>query len=128
MVSYSRMAKQALAAAEQLAGEGIEAEVIDLRSLSPIYWGTCTASVRKTGRVLIAEEDSRFAGAGAEIAAGLTERCFRSLRAAPLRVAALDLPNPYNKHLEEQLIPQPADIAAAARAMLGENDRREVRA
>jgi pyruvate dehydrogenase E1 component beta subunit len=128
MVSYSRMAKQALAAAEQLAGEGIEAEVIDLRSLSPIDWGTCTASVRKTGRVLIAEEDSRFAGAGAEIAAGLTERCFRSLRAAPLRVAALDLPNPYNKHLEEQLIPQPADIAAAARAMLGENDRREVRA
>ncbi|MDE1978441.1 MAG: alpha-ketoacid dehydrogenase subunit beta, partial [Betaproteobacteria bacterium] len=63
--------------------------------------------------------DSRFAGAGAEIAATLTERCFDSLRAAPMRVAALDLPTPYNKRLEEQSIPQPADIAAAARKLLG---------
>ena len=119
LISYSRMANQELAAAEQLAAEGIEAEVIDLRSLSPIDWATCAASVRQTGRVLIAEEDSRFAGAGAEIAATLTERCFDSLRAAPMRVAALDLPTPYNKRLEEQSIPQPADIAAAARKLLG---------
>jgi pyruvate dehydrogenase E1 component beta subunit len=118
IVSYSRMANQALVAAEQLATEGIEAEVIDLRSLSPIDWETCAASVRKTGRLLIAEEDSRFAGAGAEISAGLTERCFHSLHAAPMRVAALDLPNPYNKQLEQQVIPQPADIIATARALL----------
>lgn len=118
IVSYSRMANQALVAAEQLATEGIEAEVIDLRSLNPIDWDTCAASVRKTGHLLIAEEDSRFAGAGAEISAGLTERCFHSLHAAPMRVAALDLPNPYNKRLEQSCIPQPPDIVAAARALL----------
>lgn len=120
VVSYSRMANQALAAAEQLAEEGIDAEVIDLRSLSPIDWDTCAESLRKTGYLLIAEEDCRFAGAGAEIAASLTERCFPSLRAAPLRVAALDLPNPYNKGLEQQVVPQPEDIAAAARALVNE--------
>ncbi len=121
VISYSRMANQALAAAGQLAAEGIEAEVIDLRGLRPIDWDTCAASVEKTGLLLIAEEDSRFAGAGAEIAATLAERCFASLRAAPMRVAALDLPNPYNKRLEQDIIPQPADIAAAARALINEN-------
>lgn len=126
IVSYSRMANQALAAAEQLATEGINAEVIDLRSLSPIDWEACVVSVRKTGRLLVAEEDSRFAGAGAQIVAELTERCFYSLHAAPLRVAALDLPNPYNKHLEQQVIPQPADIAAAARALVGMETRQEI--
>ncbi|WP_291523716.1 alpha-ketoacid dehydrogenase subunit beta [Acidithiobacillus sp.] len=126
VISYSRMANQALIAAEQLAAEGIEAEVLDLRSLSPIDWETCAASVRKTGHLLIAEEDSRFAGAGAELVAELTERCFSSLRAAPLRVAALDLPNPYNKTLEQQIIPQPADIAAAARTLVGKAPRQEM--
>lgn len=118
IIGYSRMANQALIAAEQLADNGIDAEVIDLRSLSPIDWQTCAASVRKTGHLLVAEEDSRFAGAGAEIAAGLTERCFSSLRAAPLRVAALDLPTPYNKRLEQETIPQPEDIAAAGHALV----------
>jgi len=119
IVAYSRMANQALAAAQQLEADGIDAEVIDLRSLSPIDWDTCATSVRRTGLLLIAEEDSRFAGAGAEIAATLTERCFSSLRAAPMRLAALDLPMPYNKKLEELSIPQPADIVAAARRLLG---------
>jgi pyruvate dehydrogenase E1 component beta subunit len=118
VVSYSRMANQALTAAERLAEEGIEAEVIDLRSLAPIDWDTCSESLRKTGHLLVVEEDSRFAGAGAEIAAELTERCFHSLHAAPLRLAALDLPVPYNQRLERQVIPQPADIAAAARALI----------
>ena len=118
IVSYSRMANQALIAAEQLAGMGIDAEVIDLRSLSPIDWQTCVDSVNRTGFLLIAEEDCRFAGAGAEIAASLTERCFHALQAPPLRVAALDLPNPYNKTLEQQIIPQPEDIAVAAQALV----------
>lgn len=126
IVSYSRMANQALIASAQLAAEGISAEVIDLRSLSPIDWETCVLSVRKTGRLLVAEEDCRFAGAGAHIVAELTERCFYSLHAAPMRVAALDLPNPYNKHLEQQVIPQPADITAAARALVGIKTRQEM--
>ncbi len=126
IVSYSRMANEALIAAKHLADDGISAEVIDLRSLSPIDWDTCATSVRKTGRLLIAEEDCRFAGAGAEIASSLTERCFHYLHAAPLRVAALDLPNPYNKRLEHQIIPQPEDIAAAARTLaLGHNPLEE---
>ncbi|MGC8507536.1 MAG: alpha-ketoacid dehydrogenase subunit beta [Thiomonas sp.] len=121
IITYSRMVKPTLTAAAQLAASGIDAEVIDLRSLSPIDWPTCVASLRRTGRLLIVEEDSRFAGAGAEIAASLTELCFSSLRAAPVRLAALDLPTPYNKRLEELSIPQPADIAAAARALIGAN-------
>lgn len=118
IIGYSRMANQAVIAADLLAQEGISAEVIDLRSLSPIDWATCADSVAKTGYLLIAEEDSRFAGAGAEIAASLTERCFGSLHAAPMRIAALDLPVPYNKRLEEAMIPQPPDIAAAARSLV----------
>ena len=81
IISYSRHALLAQEAATELAKEGIEAEVIDLRSLKPIDWDTCATSVEKTHRVLVVEEDCRFAGAGAEIAATLTERCFYSLDA-----------------------------------------------
>ena len=102
-----------LRAAEQLADKGIAAEVIDLRSLRPIDWDTCTTSLEKTHRLLVVEEDSRFAGAGAEIAASLTERCFFSLDASPQRVAALEMPIPFNAALEATSIPRIADIIAA---------------
>jgi len=117
ILSYSRMAVLAMQAAEDLAQEGVSAEVIDLRSLSPIDWASCVASVRKTHRLLIVEEDCRFAGAGAEIAAGMTERCFFDLDAPVQRVAGLDLPTPYNGTLEAASIPRLADITAAARAL-----------
>jgi pyruvate dehydrogenase E1 component beta subunit len=117
MLSYSRMALFAEQAAVELAKEGIEAEVIDLRSLNPIDWDTCVTSVEKTRRLLIVEEDSQFAGAGAELAAGLTERCFSSLKAPPRRLAGLDIPTPYNGKLEAATIPQIPDIVAAARAL-----------
>jgi pyruvate dehydrogenase E1 component subunit beta len=114
IVTYSRMFDLAVRAAEQLAEKGIGVEVVDLRSLRPIDWDTCAASLEKTHRLLVVEEDSRFAGAGAEIAAGLTERCFYMLDAAPQRVAALEMPTPFNAALEAASIPRVADIVAAA--------------
>jgi pyruvate dehydrogenase E1 component beta subunit len=114
IVTYSHMLDMSLRAAEQLAEKGIATEVIDLRSLRPIDWNTCAASLEKTHRLLVVEEDSRFAGAGAEIAAGLTERCFFSLDAPAQRVAALEIPTPFNAALEAASIPRVADIIAAA--------------
>ena len=120
IVTYSRMVDLSLQAAERLAEEGIEAEVIDLRSLRPVDWDTCVASVQKTHRLLVVEEDCGFAGAGAELVAGLTERCFYHLDAPPRREAGLDMPTPYNGTLEALTIPRPSSIVAAARALLGQ--------
>jgi pyruvate dehydrogenase E1 component beta subunit len=117
IIAYSRMANLAQEAAGILAGEGLDAEVIDLRSLRPIDWDLCVGSVRKTRHLLVAEEDCRFAGAGAEIAATLTERCFDVLAAAPLRLGGLDLPTPFNAALEAACIPQVGDIVEAARRL-----------
>lgn len=117
IIAYSRMALLAQEAAAELAKEGIEAEIIDLRSLNPIDWETCVASVNKTHRAIIVEEDCRFAGAGAEVVATLTERCFYTLDAPIQRVAGLDISVPYNGALEAACIPRTPDIVAAARLM-----------
>jgi len=114
LVTYSRMRDLCLQAAERLAEKGIEAEVIDLRSLRPIDWKTCETSVEKTHRLLVVEEDSGFAGAGAEITAGLTERCFFVLDTVPRRVAGRELPIAYNASLEAASIPRVTDITSAA--------------
>ncbi len=123
IVSYSRMANLAQKAAERLAAEGVEAEIIDLRSLSPIDWETCIASVQKTHHLLVVEEDCGFAGAGAEIAATLAERCFYDLDAPVKRHAGLDLPTPYNGALEAASIPTLSSIVNAARETLGETSQ-----
>jgi len=117
IVTYSRMLDLSLRAANQLSEKGIKAEVIDLRSLRPIDWDTCATSLEKTHRLLVVEEDSGFAGAGAEIAAGLTERCFFSLDAPPQRVAAKELPIPFNATLESASIPRVTDIITAAETL-----------
>jgi pyruvate dehydrogenase E1 component beta subunit len=117
IVSYSRHAVLSQQAAGELSKEGIEADVIDLRSLKPIDWDTCAASLEKTHRMLVVEEDCRFAGAGAEIVATLTERCFDSLDAPVQRLAGLDISTPFNGALEAATIPQVPDIVAAARAL-----------
>lgn len=114
IVTYSGMLEVSLRAAQQLADKGIAAEVIDLRSLRPIDWSTCASSLEKTHRLLVVEEDSGFAGAGAEIVAGLTERCFFYLDAPPQRIAALEMPTPFNASLEAASIPRIADVVAAA--------------
>ena len=123
LIGYSRTALLAQEAAAELAKEGIEAEVIDLRSLNPIDWKTLSESVNKTHRAHVIEEDCRHAGAGAEIAANLAERCFYSLDAPVQRVAGLDIPTPYNGALEAASIPRVADIVAAARTLLGPKEK-----
>lgn len=121
IVSYSRMTNLAVAAADQLAEQNIQAEVIDLRSLSPIDWDTCAISLQKTHRLLVVEEDCRFSGAGAEVIATLTERCFFDLDAVPGRVAGLDMPTPFNATLEAASIPGVDDIVHAARHLAGKD-------
>ena len=120
LIAYSRMALLAEQAAGELAKRGIEAEVIDLRSLRPIDFETCAESLRKTHYGLVIEEDSRFAGAGAEIAAQLTEEAFHYLDAPIQRLAGLDLPIPYNGRLESRCIPDTGRIVEATLHLLQE--------
>ena len=122
LISWSRMSELALEAARRLAEAGIEAEVIDLRSLRPLDLSALQESVGRTHRALVVEEDCLFAGAGAEIAAALTERCFFQLDAPVLRLAGRDVPTPYNAALEAASIPRVEDIVAKVKEMVA--DRR----
>ena len=94
IVTYGAMVRTALEAAEAAEAEGRSLEVIDLRSLSPVDYGTVCASVRRTGRVVVAHEAAREAGVAAEVIASITEKCFTWLEAAPLRVTGHDIPYP----------------------------------
>jgi pyruvate/2-oxoglutarate/acetoin dehydrogenase E1 component len=113
------MVHRALAAAEQLHGEGIEAEVIDVRCLVPLDFAAIARSVGKTGRLLIVEEDHRTGGWGAEIAALVAEHAFRDLKAPIRRVAAPDTPVPCAAALERAYVPDIARIVSEARLALG---------
>jgi pyruvate dehydrogenase E1 component beta subunit len=104
VVAYGPSVPVALAAAEAAAGDGIELEVVDLRTLVPFDDETVTESVRRTGRCLVVQEAQGFAGVGAEIAARVQERCFHSLAAPVLRVAGFDIPYPPPK-LEHAHLP-----------------------
>jgi pyruvate dehydrogenase E1 component beta subunit len=117
IAAHSIMVGKALEAAEALAAEGIEAEVINLRTLRPLDTGAILDSVRKTNRIVIAEEGWPFAGIGAEISALVTEQAFDHLDAPPARVAGADVPMPYAANLERLALPQAADIARAARGV-----------
>ncbi len=118
IAGYSIMVGHALEAADILAGQGIEAEVIDLRSLRPLDTATLIASVKKTNRLVTVEEGWAFAGIGAELAAVTMEHAFDWLDAPVGRVAAADVPLPYAANLEKLALPQPEDIVAAAKAVL----------
>ena len=107
------MVHEALQAAEELAGRGIEAEVIDPRTLLPLDMDTILKSVRKTHRVVIAHEAVKFCGVGAEIAAQVAETAFDALEAPPLRVAAPFCPVPFSAPLEEAYLPNAQDIVDA---------------
>jgi pyruvate dehydrogenase E1 component beta subunit len=115
ITAFSRMVKLALQAAEELAKDGISAEVIDLRSLRPFDVATVAASVKKTNRLVAVEEGWPFAGIGAEIAAAMMEECFDWLDAPVKRVAGKDVPLPYAANLEQLAVPQVEDIVGAAR-------------
>ena len=118
IAGYSIMVGHALEAAEMLAGEGIEAEVIDLRSLRPLDTETLIASVKKTNRLVTVEEGWAVAGIGAELAAVTMEQAFDWLDAPVTRVTAADVPLPYAANLEKLALPQTEDIVAAAKAVL----------
>jgi acetoin:2,6-dichlorophenolindophenol oxidoreductase subunit beta len=121
IIAYSIMVSRALDAAEQLAREGIEAEVIDVRTLRPLDEATLVESARRTGRVLIVHEAVRTGGFGGEIAARLTESdAFDFLDAPIRRLAGREVPIPYNRALERSAVPQVEDIVAAARALAQE--------
>jgi pyruvate dehydrogenase E1 component beta subunit len=115
ITAFSRMVKLALQAADELAKDGISAEVIDLRSLRPFDAATVVASVKKTNRLVTVEEGWPFAGIGSELAALMMEECFDWLDAPLKRVAGKDVPLPYAANLEQLAVPQVADIVAAAR-------------
>jgi acetoin:2,6-dichlorophenolindophenol oxidoreductase subunit beta len=119
IVSYSRMVHTCLEAAETLAADGIEAEVIDLRTLVPLDEEAILASVRKTNRAVIASDDCRRGGVGAEIAARIMEEAFDDLDAPVQRVAARDVPIPFSPVLEEAVIPNATDVVFAAKRSLG---------
>ena len=119
IVATSIMVPRALEAAESLAEEGIEAEVVDPRTLKPLDEETIIKSVIKTGRLLIVHEACRTGGVGAEIAASIVDsEAFDYLNAPVKRLAGLDIPVPYNRNLERHMVPQVEDIAAAARGLL----------
>jgi pyruvate dehydrogenase E1 component beta subunit len=117
IVTFSIMVGKALAAAETLAGEGIDAEIIDLRSIRPLDADSIIASVEKTNRLITVEEGWPTAGVGAEISAMIMERAFDHLDAPVLRVSGADVPMPYAANLESQALPQAGEIAEAARTL-----------
>jgi pyruvate dehydrogenase E1 component beta subunit len=121
IIAYSMMVARALEAAEQLAKEGIELEVIDVRTLRPLDEATLVDSVRNTGRVLIVYEAVRTGGFGGEIAARLADSdAFDFLDAPIRRLAGRETPIPYNRQLERSAVPQVEDIVAAARGLVRE--------
>ena len=118
IVSYSNMVLKCLEAAKRLEERGIHAEVIDLRTLSPLDMETVLGSVRKTHRLLVVHEACRTGGLGGEIAAQVAESAFDELDAPVGRVGSLDSPMPYSPALENMVIPTPDRIVSAALATL----------
>jgi pyruvate dehydrogenase E1 component beta subunit len=119
VTAYSRMVGHALTAAEDLARQGIEIEIVDLRTLRPLDVATIAASVRKTNHLVSVEEGWPVAGIGSEIAAIAMEHAFDDLDAPVIRVHAKDVPLPYAANLEKLALPQPEDIVAAVLKVLG---------
>jgi 2-oxoisovalerate dehydrogenase E1 component beta subunit len=117
IVSYAAMAHVAFEAAAQLAKEGIEAEVIDLRTLLPLDREAILGSVKKTNKLLIVHEDTRTGGIAGEIAAVVCEGAFEDLDGPITRVTGLDTPVPYSPPLEEKFLPNAEKVAAAAREL-----------
>ena len=119
LITYGGTLRKTLQAAEQLAASGIDAEVIDLRTLRPLDSATILESVRKTHRAVIVDEGWRSGSLSAEISARITEGAFYELDAPVARVCSAEVPMPYPRHLEEAALPQTEAIVAAARAAVG---------
>jgi len=115
VITYGAYVSDCLAVADQLAAEGISAEVIDVRTLVPLDVETIVSSVKKTSRAVVVHEAARRLGYGAEITATIQEECFWWLDQPVLRVTARNTPTPTSPPLEDAVLPQPADIAEAVR-------------
>ncbi len=118
LISYAKMLQISLQAAERLAAEGIEAEVVDLRTLRPLDMKPALASFKRTNRAVIVEEGWHSYGVGAEVAARLYEEAFDYADAPIRRVAQREVPLPYNRTLEQQMIPGVEDVLEAVREVL----------
>ncbi len=117
LISWSNGMSYALKAADELAKEGIEAEVVDLRTIRPMDTETFVASVQKTGRAVVVEEGWQQSGVGAEVAARLMEHAFDYLDAPVARVSGKDVPMPYAANLEKLALPSVAEVVEAAKAV-----------
>ena len=118
VITYGGSLPKVLAAADVLAAEGIEAEVVDLRSLRPLDDATYVASVRRTHRALVVDEGWRSVSVSAELSARITEQAFFELDAPVARVCSAEVPLPYPKHLEDAALPSADAVVAAAREVL----------
>ena len=119
LITYGGTLVKTLEAAERLAGEGISAEVIDLRTLRPLDDATIMSSVRRTRRAVVVDEGWRSGGISAEISARIMEQALFDLEAPVARVCTAEVPMPYPRHLEEAALPQVESIAGAAREAVG---------
>lgn len=119
LACYGGTLWKTLEAAQALAGDGIEAEVIDLRVLRPLDEGTLLESVARTHRIVVVDEGWRTCSLAAEIVARVAERAFYDLDAPPARVCSEEVPIPYARHLEEAALPQVPKIVAAVKTLLG---------
>jgi pyruvate dehydrogenase E1 component beta subunit len=118
IVTYSKMLEVSLKAAEQLSKEGIEAEIVDLRSLRPLDMEPVLQSFRKTNRAVIVEEGWRSYGVGSEVAARIYEEAFDYVDAPIQRIAQKETPLPYNRNLEQMALPQVEDVVRAVKEVL----------
>jgi pyruvate/2-oxoglutarate/acetoin dehydrogenase E1 component len=118
-VSYAQGVHLGLQAARQFAREGVSVEVVDLRTLKPLDVETVAASVRKTGRLVVATEAARTGSMASEVVARVCDEVFDALQAAPVRVTARDTPMPYAAQLERAVLPQVDDVVAAVNQVLG---------
>jgi pyruvate dehydrogenase E1 component beta subunit len=118
LITYSKMLELSMKAADQLAQEGIDVEIVDLRSLRPLDMGPVIESFKKTNRAVIVEEGWQSFGVGAEVAARIYEEAFDYADAPVKRVAQKEVPLPYNRNLEQMALPQVADIVKAVKEVL----------
>ncbi len=118
IVTYSKGLEISMKAAEELARDGVEAEIVDLRSLRPLDMGPVIESFKKTNRAVIVEEGWKSYGVGSEVSSRIYEQAFDYVDAPVVRVAQKEVPLPYNRALEQSALPQPADVVAAVREVL----------
>jgi 2-oxoisovalerate dehydrogenase E1 component len=117
LITWGALVQRSIYAAKELEAEGIDVEIIDLRTVAPVDWDAIYESVAKTGRVVVAHEDTLISGFGAEIAARIAEDCFEDLDAPVRRIGADDCPVAYCPDLEDAILPQKEDIIQVSREL-----------